>query len=269
LTARLVAAVAIGLTATNGSASAASPQLEESWRLCGQSDVDTSIEGCTAIIQSGTETGANLAAAYYNRGIAYRHKGQLDRAIEDYGQVIRLKPGDAEAFSNRGIAYDDDGQHVRAIQDYDRAIRLKPNYAEAYYNRGNAYHHKSHYDRAIQDERTVGLKPGDADDHAIQDYDRAIRLRPDYAEAFNNRGIVFYDKTQYDRAIQDYDQAIRLQPDLAEAFNNRSLAYYKQNQYDRALQDFDQTIRLKKNYGNALVSRGLGASEAPPRRGGG
>lgn len=48
--------------------------------------------------------------------------------------------------------------------------------------------------------------------------------RDDYAEAYYYRGNVYYNKGQYDRAIQNYDQALRLQPDYAEAINSRANA---------------------------------------------
>ena len=41
---------------------------------------------------------------------------------------------------------------------------------------------------------------------------QAIRLKPDYAEAFNNRGIARYNKGDFDGAIKDYEEAIRLDP---------------------------------------------------------
>ena len=56
---------------------------------------------------------------------------------------------------------------------------------------------------------------------ALQDYNEAIRLKPDYADAFNNRGIARKAKGDLEGALQDYNEAIRLKPDFAEAFNNR------------------------------------------------
>jgi len=41
--------------------------------------------------------------------------------------AIKLKPDDAIAYSNRGIAYANLGQLQRAVEDYNEAIRLKPN----------------------------------------------------------------------------------------------------------------------------------------------
>jgi len=48
------------------------------------------IEGCSSVIKAARESGENLAEAFNNRGMAYRLKGDLDRAIQDYGQAIKL-----------------------------------------------------------------------------------------------------------------------------------------------------------------------------------
>ena len=65
------------------------------------------------------------------------------------------------------------------------------------------------------------------------------------AWAFQNRGIVYRNKGQYDRAIQDFDQAISLDPNDAYAFNSRGNVYKDKGQYDRAIQDFDQAIKTR------------------------
>jgi tetratricopeptide (TPR) repeat protein len=134
--------------------------------------------------------------------------------------------------------------------------------AEAHYHRANVQRMEA------QRARATGQGPAGSDtrslfDPALADYDAAIRLRPDYAEAYVNRGVVHYDKGDYDRAIADNDAAIRLKPDFAEAFNNRSLAWYKKGDYARAQADFDRTIKLKQNYGNALIMRPVGSSAEP------
>ena len=55
-------------------------------------------------------------------------------------------------------------------------------------------------------------------------------MKPEYAEAFNNRGAAYADEKQRDRAIEDFSAAIGLRPGYAEAFNFRGAMYVYQGQ---------------------------------------
>src|SRR6516164_6618167 len=154
-----------GVSLAGASALAQTPQ-ERGW--CESEDavtVDQRIDGCSAVIKAARDRGDKLAEAFNNRGIAYRLKGEYDRAVQDYNQAIKLNAKFAAAFNNRGVAYDRKGDYERAIADYDQAIKLKPS-AELYFNRGNAHLGKSQYD------------------HAIDDYNQAIKLKAGFAAAF-------------------------------------------------------------------------------------
>jgi len=150
---------------------------------------DIQIVACTRNIQSGRFTGQNLAIAFMNRGLAYKKKGQWDKAIADFDGAIRLKPDFVFALNNRGNAYYDKGQFDRAIEDYDEAIRLNPDFSEAFSNRGNVHRKKGQIDRAIKD------------------YDKAIRLNPDNAQVFADRGLAYEKKGELTQALRDYKRA--------------------------------------------------------------
>jgi len=105
---------------------------------------DEVIEICNKTI----ELNPKLAEAFNNRGIAYKAKGELDKAIADYNQAIELNPKDAEAFNNRGIAYKAKGELDKAIADYNQAIELNPKDAEAMANLGRAYQTKKDKEKA-------------------------------------------------------------------------------------------------------------------------
>jgi tetratricopeptide (TPR) repeat protein len=120
-------------------------------------------------------------------------------------------------------------------------------------------------------------------DERLRFYTEVIRLKPDYADAFNNRGVarkakgdldgalqdfteaailfknrgnVRKAKGDLDGALQDYMEAIRLKPDYADAFNNRGVARKAKGDLDGALQDFTEAIRLKPEYADAFNNRG-------------
>ena len=87
-------------------------------------------------------------------------------------------------------------------------------------------------------------------------YDQAIRLKPDYAAAYNNRGNAKKELKQYNAAIADYGQAIRLEPVDAAAYNNRGVAKYDLKQYKAAIADYDEAIRLEPVDAAAYNNRG-------------
>jgi tetratricopeptide (TPR) repeat protein len=87
----------------------------------------------------------NPFKAFNNRGSARYKEGDLDGAIKDYNEAIRLKPDHADAYYNRGVASHSQGNLDGAIKDYTEAIRLKPDYADAYWGRGSSWFSKEDY----------------------------------------------------------------------------------------------------------------------------
>ena len=93
-------------------------------------------------------------------------------------------------------------------------------------------------------------------DRALQDYTKAIDLKPNDAEAYNNRGGAYYLKEEYESAIIDFTKAIDLNPDYAEAYNNRGVAYHLKEDYESAIADYTKAIQLKPDYAIAYNNRG-------------
>ncbi len=94
-------------------------------------------------------------------------------------------------------------------------------------------------------------------DKARDYWDKAIAANPKMAEAYNNRGLAFYNLELHQQAINDFSQAIRMKPQYAEAFNNRGNAYYALDQYEKAAADLNKSLELKPRYANAHLNRGL------------
>ena len=88
-------------------------------------------------------------------------------------------------------------------------------------------------------------------------WDKAIAANPKMAEAYNNRGLAFYNLERHQQAINDFSQAIRMKPQYAEAFNNRGNVYYALDQYQKAEADFNKSLELKPKYSKAHLNRGL------------
>ena len=216
----------------------------------------------------------DYAEAYYLRGLLKGALQQFNAAITDFDMAIQLKPDGANVYYHRGSIKESQGQYAAAIADFDTAIRLKPDYAEAYYARGNAKpltkfeENLGCQNNAVNTQtlRDLSLTFPDPEQYAaaIADYDAAIRLKPDYAEAYYARGNMKFktlrmterNPGQYLAVIADFDNVIRLKPDDATAYYDRGNAKMKLGQYTAAISDFDNVIRLKPDYAEAYHVRG-------------
>src|SRR6266852_1678200 len=142
------------------------------------------------------------AFAFARRGRAWQEEGELERALKDLNEAIRLDPDTPGFFGNRGKVYDELEEYDRALRDYSEALRLDPKDAQTYYYRGVVY-------KALK-----GTKK------AITDSSEAIRLDPKWTDAYFNRGNVYKSQKEYDKAAGDYREVIRLDPDDADGYSN-------------------------------------------------
>jgi len=78
---------------------------------------------------------------------------------------------------------------------------------------------------------------------SLQDYNKALKLKPDFIAALNNRGIVYLHMGLTDRAIQDFTAALQQKPGYELALYNRGIAYQKKGDRVRAAKDFKQSGR--------------------------
>lgn len=195
------------------------------WKDCelAERDPDRSISACSKLLSAGRAK----SAAFHNRGVAYAAKGNLDRALADISEGIRLDPGRAYRWQERGEIYHRKGNFSQAIRDLNEAIRLDPTHAFRFHARGNAYRSTGDLTRAIAD------------------YSEAIRLDPiKRLFRFYDRGNAFRDARQYDRALADYEIAIQLEPANAWVFLERGRMYAKMGQIQHAARDFNAALAI-------------------------
>jgi len=93
---------------------------------------------------------------FFNRGVAYDDKGDLDHAIADFSQAINLDPTDAAAYNGRCWAQVVVGRQLQqALSDCNESLRIRPNNAETLDSRGFAYLQLGQLDNAIADFSTA------------------------------------------------------------------------------------------------------------------
>jgi tetratricopeptide (TPR) repeat protein len=139
--------------------------------------------------------------SYCLRGLCYKAKNELDKAMADYTKAIQEDPKSFFAYKLRGEIFSQKGNLDLAIKDYTQAIQLKPDYAQAYFSRGVA-NHKQY------------MTSSDSGTKALYDYSLAISLDPECDEAWYARGMLYSSYPNgYDRAVSDLQEAIKYNPE--------------------------------------------------------
>lgn len=145
--------------------------------------------------------------------------------------------------------------------------------AEDYYADGSTLLEQQNYQAAIESfNKAIELDPnyalafndrGVANYHlnnlqtAQEDYSKAIELDPNYAYAYHNRGIVSVDLNQNNEALADFNRSIELDPSYVSAYNYRCYVYNNLGDSQRALTDCNKAIELDPSYSYAYHNRGI------------
>ena len=152
------------------------------------------------------EVTKNNYAGHVNLGTVYSRRGQLDEAIREYRESLRLNPYYGLTHYNLGNALLQKGEVDEAIQHYQLSILLLPMYVDSYNNLGLALRKKGRVDEAIRQ------------------FQQAARLKPDDADIHYNLGAALAQRGQMDEAIRQFQEALRLQPDYGDARRNLNAA---------------------------------------------
>lgn len=92
-------------------------------------------------------------------------------------------------------------------------------------------------------------------DLAIAEQDRALAINPRFPGAYFDRGRAFAAKPDQVRALADFDEAIRINASYASPYNGRGIIHHQQGNFDRAIADFSEAIRLDPKFTAAYFNR--------------
>ncbi len=93
-------------------------------------------------------------------------------------------------------------------------------------------------------------------EEALEVYDRAINLRPDYAEVWQEKAKSLYELKKYRESQSAYDKAIELKPEYLEAWTGRGYALDKLQQFQGAIASFEKALQIQPEYPQAWQGRG-------------
>ena len=172
-------------------------------------------------------------------GLNLHRAGDLQHAAAIYEQILRHAPAHADALHLLGlVAHQNDRQDAAA--DLIRKAILSNARNPAYHNSlGEVFRAQGH--------------PAEA----RRSYQRALKLKPDYAEARCNLGVALQQEGKTAQAIECYRQALRLNPQLAAAHYNLGNALQVQGEFQSALESYNRCLDLRPDFADAHRNKGI------------
>ena len=204
---------------------------------------------------------------HYILGKEAFQSGRFDEAKEHLLKFIEEVDTFADVYNILGVISQLEGDVVKAKWYLEKAISINPHYVEAALNLAIVYSDLGEYEKAREayEKAKVGarVKSGDkrikdnfvkaklANLHAqigdiyaglglyedaIQEYQKALKLQPSYADIRNKLGMAYKEVGRFDEAIAELQKAIEINPRYVQAFINLGLVYYTRGEKERAKQ---------------------------------
>lgn len=194
-------------------------------------------------------------------------------AIDNFNNIIRIKPYLSEPYFFRGLAKLNLDDYEGAVQDFSQAIELNPNYFHAYMYRGVALNSMRKYEDALKDyAQAIALDPtaayvyanrgiteSELGDYkaAEKDYSKALMIDDKLLAAYLNRAIVREKLDNTQGAMADCNAAIRLNMFSDDAYGLRGYLFYQQKNYHNAIDDFNRALKANPKNKRILMSRAM------------
>jgi len=182
---------------------------------------------------------------------------QITKKQEKNYVKAAIKYLESEFLSNQkvkiGNRYNYENRITDAIQLYGEAIVLNENNVAAYNNRGQIY--KNIADKKAFIEKDIPAASSYRQ-MAIADFDKAIRINPNYAEIYKNRGLIHFANKNYEQAIKDFNRAVQIEPNNAENYINRANYYRQVKNNELSLADYNKAAELEPNNAQIYFKRG-------------
>lgn len=194
-------------------------------------------------------------------------------AIDNFNNIIRVKPYLSEPYFFRGLAKLNLDDYEGSIQDFSHAVEQNPNYFHAFVYRGIAYQRLRKYEEALKDfQEAIAIDPGNAYVYANRgvtraemgdfqaaekDYSKALTIDDKLLPAYLNRAVVRERLDNSEGAMADCNAAIKLNIFSDDAYGLRGYLWYKQKNYHDAIEDFNRALKVNPENKRMLMNRAM------------
>jgi protein O-GlcNAc transferase len=241
--------------------------VEPAWRLVAEGKRTEAV----VLLRGLVKTDPRNADARLLLGSLLMEAGERSESIAQLTEAVRLLPNSAEAHNALGEAYNTFGETKSALPEFRRAVALDRRHSQAHVNlaavllaQGDAQSAMPHLNQAIQ---LLGDKPDAAYPRflraqvyseqrepakAASDLERAVSLRPDFAEAWSDLGEARKNLSDDDGALAAFRRAVELSPGDAVAQTRLGSKLLDSGKAHEAIPHLDEAVRLDPENQSAL-----------------
>ncbi len=186
------------------------------------------------------------AEAHLRLGVDFFLTHELDVAIGEFQEAVRLRPGYTEAYHNLGVALAKTGDLQGAITAWTQAERLDPQTVSLRYGIPSlvAYNYG------------IGLLRGGRLRSAMRQWQEALRLQPDMVEAHYALGLAYVTGGNPLPALRHFRQVMYRAPEWAPGYEGAGLAYFESHEYAKARETWQKALGLSADH--AVIYANLG-----------
>jgi tetratricopeptide (TPR) repeat protein len=215
--------------------------LNRAWAYYKERSFDQSARDCTAVIGLNPDS----VLAYNYRGLSYAEKGLSGPALKDLNKAVQLDGKNAVTLNNRGVVFQRKGDKEEALVDYRTSCESGFKLACKNY-KGIAGVYPAIIAKRVNkliDESNECFQKADWT-CTITKTSEALKLDSSSVIAYTNRAGAYVNKRMFNEAAEDCDKAIRIKPDYGLAYNNRGYMYQLVGQRDQAKSDYEMACNL-------------------------
>ena len=198
----------------------------------------------------------SFADVYDMLGFIYYTAGRRQDAIKYFQKALEINPNYTEVSLNLAVAYNEMGEFDKAREIYAKAKEVGKGGATSYldpYAKGKLANMHAEIGSIYQD---LGIYK-----EAVDEYKKAIALRPTFVDIKDKLGVVYRDMRDYSKAVKELEEAITINPEYTPVRITLGITYYVMGQIEKAKAEWLKVLHKNPNDKKAQMYMNLVAEK--------
>ena len=191
----------------------------------------------------------------YKCGTEAFEKGDYQNAERYFQQLLAIRPTFADIQNKIGFIFNQTNRLQLAAKAFEKALEMNPCYTEASLNLAITYSDLGMYDKS----RQVFEKAAQFSRQAEKGSDRGIDpfVKGKLSDEHLRIGKIYYDMHMLDEAIEEYQKALRLSPNFADIITQLGIALRDKGNFDEAIAEFNRAKLANPRFMPARLHLGI------------